>query len=242
MESKPDIKGFPCRIHPKEVIQRVSVEEANPSPLLCVECIMDNDFKGQKEKVIHLKDYLEKVVAHYKDIREITTSSEEVPSTLTDFLPKEAEATANLSAFINAEKKEVNTAFDQILEQMTSLLEQKRALLLKDLDDQILNLALNYRIYKDKINKYYRGVNELVEVDLPKFISKINTFDTTSSLENYLKIINNDMMENASILSKNKTKDVEERRKKRTQGAFRSLEEAICFYTNKHLYHSILHK
>ena len=213
MESKTSIKEFLCRNHPDESIQRVSMEEGAVNPLLCIECIMNSDDKEQRSKLLHFKDYVEKVVAHYNSIKETTASSEAIPENLTDFLSKEGEATANLSACIDSEKKRVEASFTQIQEQFTKLLEQKKTQLLKQLDDQVLTLAFNYKSYKNKIEKFYKGVNELSETDLPVFISKINAFDTTSSLESFLKAINIDMSENAVLLTSEREKAMEEGRK-----------------------------
>lgn len=213
MESKLSVKEFPCRIHPEESIQRVSLEEGLPNPLLCIECIMNNDDKEQRAKLLQFKDYVEKVVTHYNNVKELTSSNEEIPTNLTDFLGKEAEATANLSACVEAEKKKVNAAFNQITESFTKLIEQKRVQLLKQLDDQVLTLAFNYKTYRNKLDKFYKGVNDIAEMDLPKFVEKINAHDSTSSLENFLKSINNDMAENASLLNQDKAKAMEEGKK-----------------------------
>lgn len=212
MEAKYAIKEFTCRNHPDELVQRVSMEEGAPNPLLCIECIMASEDKEQRAKLIQFRDYVEKVVAHYNSIKDLSASGEEIPANLTDFLGNEAEATANLSVCVEAEKKKVTAAFNQLQEQFTKLLEQKKTQLLKQLDDQLLTLAFNYKAYKNKIEKFYKGVNEMSETDLPKFVEKVNAFDTTANLESFLKAINQDMAENAALLTADRVKAMEEGR------------------------------
>lgn len=213
MESKTSIKTFNCRAHPDEIVQRVSLEEGAQNPLMCIECVLAMDDKEARSKLLQFKDYTEKVIAHYNGIKDLSSSNEEIPSTLTEFLSKESEAVANLTSCVENEKKRVVVAFNQISEAFNKLIESKKTQLLKQLDDQVLTLTFNYKTYRNKIEKFYKGVNEISETDLPKFVSKINAFDTTSSLENFLKAINNDMAENASLLTADREKALEEGRK-----------------------------
>lgn len=206
-------KTFTCRAHPFENVQRVSLEEGAANPLMCIECVMTLDDKEAKSKLLHFKDYAEKVVAHYNGLKDMASKGESVPTNLTEFLSKEGEAIANLTACVENEKKRVVMAFNQISEQFNKLIENKKVGLLKHLDDQVLTLAFNYKTYKNKIEKFYKGVNEMAETDLPAFISKINAFETTSALETLLKSINNDMAENAALLSADSQKAFEEGKK-----------------------------
>lgn len=214
MESQNEIKEFTCRVHSGEPVQRVSTDESAPNPLPCIECIMVNEDKEARSKLIHFDEYLEKVVSHYNNLKNLSAASqEEVPANLTDFLSKEDEALTNLTACVESEKKKVTGAFDQISDQFQKLLQQKKTQLLKQLDDQVLILTFNFKTYRSKIEKFYKGVNDVSETDLPKLIEKINAFNNTSSLENYLKSINIDMAENSSLLTSDRVKAMEDGRK-----------------------------
>eukprot|EP00331_Platyophrya_macrostoma_P015794 CAMPEP_0176471350 /NCGR_PEP_ID=MMETSP0127-20121128/41082_1 /TAXON_ID=938130 /ORGANISM="Platyophrya macrostoma, Strain WH" /LENGTH=449 /DNA_ID=CAMNT_0017865985 /DNA_START=27 /DNA_END=1376 /DNA_ORIENTATION=+ len=213
METHKCLKPFPCRLHPDENIQRFSLDESSTNPLLCIECIMGVQDKAERAKLIQLKDYVEKVTSHYIGMKDLCSGGEQPSSELVEFLGKEHEAVANLSAQIESEKEKVNSAFTQIIEIVTKQLEGKRTQLLKVLDDQILTLSFNYKTYKNKIDKFFKGVNENSHTNPESLHQLINSFKDTVEFETFMKSVNQDMAENAALLSADKDKAIQESKK-----------------------------
>ena len=211
--NKNTLKPFPCRIHPEETIQRLSLDESAANPLLCIECIMNIQDKEERAKLIQLKDYVEKVTSHYIGMKDLSSASDQPSTELTEFLGKENEAVANVTAAIESEKERVNNAFTQIIEIVTKQLESKRVQLLKALDDQILTLSFNYKTYKNKIDKFFKGVNENSHTNPDELYKIINSFKETAEFETFMKSINTDMAENASLLSADREKAIQEGKK-----------------------------
>lgn len=187
MESLKVTKQFECRVHPKEVIQRVSKDPFGQNSLFCIECLLETDRTGDST-LININKFTEIVSQHFAGINQNAEVKAQAPSHLVSWLADEETILLKLQLHIENEKHKADDAFNSLLQAFTLMCHKKKQEVFKVFDDQYLHLKANLASYRGKLQKYFpEGNSEREKFDQSTLINKINSCNSTEDFEMYIK-------------------------------------------------------
>ena len=199
--SETQIRKFYCQKHPNELVARVYLRDVS-KPLLCVECLLGIDnTSSEKNNIKTLKAFVEEIAASEEKGTDFDINRQNYPPELEDILKSEQETIEKLAAHIEKEKQKVDEVYEQVKERVLMILQKKRLELLALLDGQLHTFKQNYKRLKNKINKFFHGENENTFGSKEDIFNKINNFNQTYELENFVSNLLEEYLENKTILS-----------------------------------------
>lgn len=163
--SLTQIREFDCPKHPGEKIQRVAKE--GPQILFCTLCLSETRFNN--DHALPINEHISNTVASF----EIIKSKLRIVDGDDEF-----------SAHIDAEKRNVEKAFADIVDSFSELCNQMKTDVLANLDSQLNN----FRAIQKSNSESCGNSNELTTED--GIISAINNCKSTTDFEKLMKTIN----------------------------------------------------
>ena len=200
MEKANAIKPFSCRAHPDEYIRKIS-QDYNGASLYCVECVLTLDKIGRKN-VMNIEDFLTRYLKSQSQTEDMSAKFGTVPDGIEDFLSREQEIKTALASHIEGEKVKMNQAFDQLKQACNDNIEKKRVELLKNLDDQLVLLDVNFELFAEKINFCKQGSKNVDTLE--SLVNQINRFEDTKDLEKFLSLLSGNIEENEGFFGMEK--------------------------------------
>jgi hypothetical protein len=198
-DSKPLIKIFRCKHHPKEKLVRVNSDRLETDSLKCIECLIPKEEKQKMipfEMLASMSTFLDQAANLYEFVRNFSSVEETIPTELTESLGNEKEMVTKLQEYIKEEKKKVDKELDAIAAEFSELIAKKKEELFKVLDEQSSNLKANLKYYQTKLDKYF-GKEDVEETNPTKeqLLEKVNGCRTYEDLEFLINSIKDDMEE-----------------------------------------------
>lgn len=132
---------------------------------------------------------------------------------LQEILSKESSTLDDLKAHITEEKKRVVKFFDKLKANYLEIIDEKMNLLLKELDDQVINLSLNFQLLSSTLERA-KGNRKSEIPSSDSLIQNINSLSSTSELEKLLGSYESEIQEKRafdSLLSDGASKFLEDR-------------------------------
>lgn len=196
MERANSIKEFICRVHSGEPIRKISYGFGSIS-LYCVECLINLDkiVPRNLHAVENLLNQAVKVQIHDK---ELAAKTRHLPDGVAEVLHKEQEIKMQLADHIEKEKARTNQTFDNLKQQFIDQLEKKRIEALKLLDDQLVTLDINFKLFSDRIKECQEGSTK--DMTFESLVSQINQLEDSRELEKFLALLKSEIDEKQSFI------------------------------------------
>mmetsp|Transcript_7087 Transcript_7087/g.6341 ORF Transcript_7087/g.6341 Transcript_7087/m.6341 type:complete len:223 (+) Transcript_7087:100-768(+) len=188
-------KTFNCKIHPNEEIQRICLENETDTPLRCIECILNSEVAYGKGAILPLKDFIKTAAKFYETISNEAKLLDTAPNEWVEFLANEDDCLSKLTLHIEEEKTRINDGINLLLQEFTMLCHNKKELIFKNLDLQLINLKSNFTYYKSKLDKYFGQEGQENNMTKEDIIYKMDQCNTIDDFEVVVKNIKDDMAE-----------------------------------------------
>lgn len=194
MEGKEiEAKQFKCKKHPKESIQRITINTDGQCPLFCLECVINRQQGAQPLPKLHsIEEYFEEIRYRMNDFELFIRKENVAPKETKAFLAKEEELIKTLSSHIDKEKEKIKHFFGYMWTEISDLLMKKKEALVKKLDRDLIIFKENMQTLKAHIDLTYKkdAPNSLPIKD--HLVQKLSTLKSSEELEKYIVKLNND--------------------------------------------------
>jgi hypothetical protein len=224
------VKSFNCRRHPSSDIQRVCLEDDCDDSLCCIDCVLDSHNSEHKKQLVKVKEFLDDAALMYQRMAKITVGTR-VPEQYTQFLMKEDEYLAKLSNHNEQTKSSIQTFYDTLIESFINLCNSSREKLMKKVDDQLITLKANFKIFNTKINKAYGQGEDQSYLTSEALISRVNRLNGTEEFDIFVKEIKSDISQNKAFAEyKNDDEKLKEKLSNQIEGMMKYMNHSITLF------------
>lgn len=185
-------KGFKCKTHPKETIQRLTINNDGKSPLFCLECVINRQQVGSQPlpKLHSFEEYFEEIKYRMTEHELAVRKDNVAPKETKAFLSKEDELISTFSAHIDKEKEKVKNYFAYMWTEISDLLLKKKEALIKKLDRDLLLYKENFKTLKYQVDLIYKKEIPNMFPTRDQLMQTANNLSDTNELEKYITKLN----------------------------------------------------
>lgn len=187
---------IPCPNHPSEVIQRVDAHVLAKKQLFCLDCALQSeDPKALLLTLQTLPNFLIAASNFYANNKNKIRPSSGPPQEFLHVLREKDQNLSNLSEHFDEEKRKIEESFNDIINYVIELVNQKKIEYFEMLDQQLTNMENHYSSYEKQLKKAY-PTNEDVNYLFPsreELERRIGSLTTPAQLEYFVQDVKDDL-------------------------------------------------